>query len=144
MGGLLRSAHADITLMYSESDVSWAQEFGEDLRIARFRDNTFWFCPLDQVVERMVTTKTKQDTTYRPDPDHEPVGHALPLLEVRMLWEHNQRSWGLENKLLHRQLTDVPPVNRYPPKSEPRTPHIVRGMACALGGKAKAIQTSPD
>ena len=40
-------------------------------------------------------------------------------------------------------MTKVPPVHRYPHLGEPSTPHVVRDMACALGGKANKIQTSP-
>ena len=53
---------------------------------------------------------------------------------------------GIEEqlKLLHSQMTKVPPVHRYPHIGEPSTPHVVRGMACALGGKSNLIQTSPE
>ena len=52
IGGFLSPAHVDVTLMHAESNVAWAQELGEDLRLAHFRDNIFCFCPLDQVINR--------------------------------------------------------------------------------------------
>ena len=61
-----------------------------------------------------------------------------------MLWEGDQLSWGLKNQLLYSQMTKVPQVHRCPHLGEPSTPHVVRGMACALGGKANKIQTSPE
>ena len=103
-----------------------------------------WAIVGDQVAARMITTMEKLEIIYDLTLDYEQAGRALTFLEVWLIWEGDQLSWGLKNKLLHSQMTKVPPVHRYPHIGEPSTPHVVRGMACALGGKSNLIQTSPE
>ena len=64
---------------------AWVTELGEDLRIARFRDNIFCFCPLDQVATRMVTTKRKLELIYELTLDYEQAGRALTFWEVQLI-----------------------------------------------------------
>ena len=56
----------------------------------------------------------------------------------------NSMEWGLKNKVLSGRLTKNPRIARYPSRTDPMAPQLVRALAIACGKKALTIATSVE
>ena len=82
IGGLLSAQDADLCLMLPESEVRWGSTFPLGLRLARFRDNLMFFCPLQFVPYWTHHLKKPFTDLYELDLDFEQMGRSLTFLEV--------------------------------------------------------------
>ena len=143
IGGLLSAQDADLCLMLPESEVPWGSTFPLSLRLARFRDNLMFFCPLQFVPYWTHHLKKFFTDLYELDLDFEQMGRSLTFLEVQVQCEGPNIRSGMKNKVLAGYLTDNPTILRFPDPHTSTARDTVHGLAIALSKKAASITTDP-
>ena len=144
IGGPMSAQDADICLLADESEVPWGTTVPLTLRLARFRDNIMFLCPLKYCQFWAHHLKKFLTDLYSIDLDFEQLGRGLTFLETEVWCVGNHVHWGLKNKVLNGMLTPNPQIERYPSPHDPMAPQLVSGLATACGKKAVAIATRPD
>ena len=144
IGGPTSAQDADICLLADESEVPWGTTVPLSLKLARFRDNIMFLCPLKYCQFWARHLKVFLTNLYGVELDFEQLGRGLTFLETEVWCEHNSVEWGLKNKVLSGRLTTNPQIARYPPSTDPLAPQLVRALAIACGTKALAIATSRE
>ena len=144
IGGPTSAQDADICPLADESDVRWGTTVPLSLRIARFRDNIMFLCPLDQCEFWSHHLKRFLTDLYGLELDYEQMGRGLTFLEVEVWCDGCNVEWGLKNKVLSGLMTKNPPIQRYPAPHDKDAATHVPGLAMAVGMKACKIATSPQ
>ena len=139
----LSSQDADLCLMLPESEVRWGGTFPLSLRLARFRDNLMFFCPVQFVPYWTHHLKKFFTDLYELDLDFEQMGRSLTFLEVRVQCEGPNIRRALKNKVLAGYLTDNRAILRFPDPHTSTARDTVHGLAIALSKKAESITTDP-
>ena len=142
IGGPTSAQDADICLLADESEVPWGTTVPLSLKLARFRGNIMFLCPLKYCQFWAHHLKAFLTDLYGVELDFEQLGRGLTFLETEVWCEHNQVEWGLKNKGLSGRLTKNPQMCRYPSKSDPMAAQLVRALAIANGKKALTVATS--
>ena len=143
IGGPTSAQDADICLLADESTVPWGTTVPLSLKLARFRDNIMFLCPLEHCQYWAHHLKRFLSNLYGVGLDFEQLGRSITFLETELWCQGNRIEWGLKNKVLNGRLTDNPQVRRFPSCSDPMGPTLVRALAIASGKKAVTIATSP-
>ena len=142
IGGYLSAQNADITLMAAEADVPWGSTLPLRVKIARFRDNIIFSCPLPEEFWARQLTLCLQDL-YDMTLDVEQLGRSFTFLEVQVECVGCEIQYGLKKKVLRGQMTTQPEIKRYPHQKGAMASHTVRGMAHALALKSLHVASSP-
>ena len=143
IGGPTSAQDADICLLAAKSEVPWGTTAPLSLKLARFRDNIMFLCPLKYCTFWAQHLKHFLTELYAVKLDFEQLGRGLTFLETEIWCNHNNVEWGLKNKVLSGRLTSNPQICRYPSVHDPIAPQLIRALAIANGKKVVAIATSP-
>ena len=143
IGGYLSAQNADITLMAAEADVPWGSTLPLRVKIARFRDNIMFFCPLPEVQFWAGQLTLPLQDLYDMTLDVQQLGRSFTFLEVQVECVGYEIQYGLKKKVLHGHMTTQPEIKRYPHPKGAMASHTVRGMAHALALNSLHVASSP-
>ena len=147
IGGYLSAQNADITLMAAEADVPWGSTLPSRVnlvsKVARFRDNIMFFCPLPEVQFWAHQLTLFLQDIYHMELDVEQLGRSVTFLEVQIECRGCDIHYGLKNKVLLGHMTTQPTIKRYPHPGGDLASFTVRGMAHAFALKSLQIASSP-